>query len=343
MEVRGIGYTDTTIGSFGDWWKKNVTKVVEWNEKKAADVKDAATKVVTWNEQKAAPAVVDAVTKFVKVNTLWSQRAAFLQLVKINFRGFATRLSRKPEAENRAFWERIGGEWANFRDAIKEGQNKPYVFGIKKGEGARDESDQDFVQNAVKNYQEVTGENLNDVVYDITAGPQTGFTTASLTNSIGDPYVIAAYVGAAVTVISLVVPYLSNDAEADLQKKVANNTATSEDYEKVWRLKATQANLNAYTAAKNEGKSEAEAALAAAKAYADTMSQYRKEFNLEQTQAALEADKRAAAEAVAQAQAQTASSGGFGFNIMQAITDNPVPVLAITAFLFRKQIAKIFK
>lgn len=328
MNVRGIGNTEQqNIGSFKSWWNKTVKDVVVWNETKAAPVADKA---------------VATLYKFVKVQTLWSQRLAFLGLVKMNFRGFATRLSRKPEAENKQFWENLGGDWTNLRDAIFYGKDSPYVFGVKKGEGARDETDEQFVKNVIKNYEEVTGEAFDEVVYDTTAGPQAGYTTATIKGSIGDPYVIAAYVGAATTIIALVVPYLGADADAELQTKIDAGTATTEDYEKSWRLKATAANIAAYQKAKADGKTEAEAALEAMKAYASTMQQYRNQYKIQESQDALIADQKAAADALVQAQAQPVSSA-FGFNILQSITDNPLPVALVTAFLFRKQLAKIFK
>jgi len=325
MNVRGIGNTDQ-IGSLGSWWKKVVKDVVVWNEEKAAPVADK---------------VVSTLYKFAVVQTLWSQRLAFLSLVKMNFRGFATRLSRKPEAENKAFWEKIGGNWDNFKDAIFYGKSSPYVFGVKKGEGARDETDEEFAKQVIKNYEEVTGEALENIVYDTTAGPQAGYTTATI--GIGaEAAAIAAYVSAAATIIGMIVPYLGADADADLQAKIDDGTATKEDYEKSWKLKAAAANIDAYNKAKADGKSEAEAALEAMKAYAATMQQYRNQYNIQQTDAALAADQKAAADALAQAQAQPAPSP-FGFNPLQMITDNPIPVALITAFLFRKQIAKIFK
>lgn len=328
MNVRGIGNTEPqNIGSFGSWWKGVVKDVVVWNETKAAPVADKA---------------VATLYKFAKVQTLWSQRLAFLALVKMNFRGFATRLSRKPEAENKEFWENLGGDWTNFRDAIFYGKDSPYVFGVKKGEGSRDETDEELVKNVIKNYEEITGESFDDIVYDTTAGPQDGFMTATIQGNIGEAIAIAGYVAAAATIIALVVPYLGRDADADLQAKIDAGTATDADYEKSWKLKATSANISAYQKAKAEGKSEAEAALEAMKAYADTMQQYRTQYNLQQTEAALAADQQAATDALMQAKAQPAPSP-FGFNPLQMITDNPIPVALGLAFLFRKQIAKIFK
>lgn len=328
MNVRGIGNTDQNIGSFKSWWNNTVKNVVVWNETKAAPVADKA---------------VATLYKFAKVQTLWSQRLAFLGLVKMNFRGFATRLSRKPEAENKQFWENLGGDWSNLRDAIFYGKDSPYVFGVKKGEGARDETDEQFVKNVIKNYEEVTGEAFNEIIYDTTAGPQPGYTTATIQGSIGyTEAAIAGYVAAAATIIALVVPYLGADADVELQTKITDGTATTEDYEKSWRLKATAANLAAYQKAKAEGKTEAEAALAAMKAYADTMQTFRNQYNIQQTQEALAADQKAATDALVTAKAQPAPSA-VGFNILQSITDNPIPVALVTAFLFRKQLAKIFK
>lgn len=328
MNVRGIGnIAPERIGDFKSWWKETVKDVVVWNETKAAPFFDKA---------------VATIYKFAKVQTLWSQRLAFLSLVKMNFRGFATRLSRKPESENKQFWENLGGDWTNFRDAIFYGKDSPYVFGVKKGEGARDETDEQFVKQVIKNYEEVTGEAFDNIVYSTTAGPQEGYTTATIKGTIGDPYAIAAYVSAAATIVGLVVRYLGADADADLQAKVDAGTASKEDYEKSWRLKATSANIAAYQKAKADGKTEAEAALEAMKAYAATMQQYRTQYNIQQTQDAMLADQKAAADALVQAQAQPAPSP-VGFNILQSITDNPLPVALVTAFLFRKQLAKIFK
>lgn len=300
------------------------------------NVRDFVKKVVVWNETKAgavADRAVNAVVKFAVVNTLFTQRWAFLQLVKINFRGFATRLAQKSSEANKSWWQKIGGEWANFRDAIQEGKDKPYVFGIKKGEGARDEADMELLNNILVSYEKLNGEPLENAVFSTASGE-----IPLQAQYIGDAYAVAALVAAAGTVVALVLPYLNTKEETELQARIANGeTLTEADYEKSFRLQATQAHIEEYNKQRADGKSEAEAIVEAAKVYAATMQKLRSQYNI-----------KASAEKLAQDTAQankppvTQSSGsGFSFNLFHK--DNLPLGIAMGLFLFRKPILKLFK
>lgn len=77
-----------------------------------------------------------------KVLTLAPARQAYLALVRINFRGLATRqaqLLQKNPKDLDAFWTKLGGDVKKLRDAIAAGKNKRPVFGKGKGISAYDD------------------------------------------------------------------------------------------------------------------------------------------------------------------------------------------------------------
>lgn len=72
---------------------------------------------------------------FKKVN-LAAPRIAFLGIVKVNARGFASKLKRlldKSPDKVKELWERFGGDYTKLFDAIKAGANKKPLFGTKGG------------------------------------------------------------------------------------------------------------------------------------------------------------------------------------------------------------------
>lgn len=68
----------------------------------------------------------------VKTVALAPGRADFLILLKLNFRGIATRLSEMPTNEVNNFWLKLGGDTTAIQAAINNGKSKKPLFGAKK-------------------------------------------------------------------------------------------------------------------------------------------------------------------------------------------------------------------
>ena len=63
-------------------------------------------------------------------------RGAFLSLVALNVRGLATKLQRslaKGDADTKAFWKKLGGDFDKLKKNIDKGKNKKALFGKGKG------------------------------------------------------------------------------------------------------------------------------------------------------------------------------------------------------------------
>jgi hypothetical protein len=63
-------------------------------------------------------------------------RGAFLSLVALNVRGLATKLQKslaKGDADAKAFWKKLGGDFDKLKKNIDKGKNKKALFGKPKG------------------------------------------------------------------------------------------------------------------------------------------------------------------------------------------------------------------
>lgn len=65
-----------------------------------------------------------------KKHALAVPRNAFLLLVKVNFRGFATRLAQSDQGKLSAMWEKLGGKWSALKKVIDSSKNKKRILGI---------------------------------------------------------------------------------------------------------------------------------------------------------------------------------------------------------------------
>ncbi|MBQ3691096.1 MAG: hypothetical protein II937_14705, partial [Bacteroidales bacterium] len=105
--------------------------------------------------------------KFLKKGTMLAVRAPFLLLMRVNFRGMATKFSQNPEALKRfcTTWRRVfGGSEKKLKKAIEKGKNKKAVFG--KGKGVKGliglEYELENLGNVLENYGVITEKTLRN-------------------------------------------------------------------------------------------------------------------------------------------------------------------------------------
>ena len=113
--------------------------------------------------------------KFLKKGTMLAVRAPFLLLMRVNFRGMATKFSQNPEALKRfcTTWRRVfGGSEKKLKKAIEKGKNKKAVFG--KGKGVKGliglEYELENLGNVLENYGVITERTLRNEGLGFTDG-----------------------------------------------------------------------------------------------------------------------------------------------------------------------------
>jgi hypothetical protein len=65
-----------------------------------------------------------------KKGALAAPRNAFLLLVKVNFRGFASKLAKSDQAALAKVWEKLGGKFSALQKTINSSKNKKRILGI---------------------------------------------------------------------------------------------------------------------------------------------------------------------------------------------------------------------
>lgn len=68
--------------------------------------------------------------------TMAPARIAFLALVRLNFKGLATKYVKIGVTESKKFWEEFGGDWDALRKAIEAGKNKKSIGGGRSSTGS---------------------------------------------------------------------------------------------------------------------------------------------------------------------------------------------------------------
>ena len=103
--------------------KINFKKVTNSIKTAVKDTKGAVKQVI-----KDIPATADKLAQGTKTISLAIPRNAFLGLVKLNINGFATKLKKlldaKGEFEGFSFWEKIGGNRTDLKNAVLSGSTK---------------------------------------------------------------------------------------------------------------------------------------------------------------------------------------------------------------------------
>jgi hypothetical protein len=298
MEVRGIGYTNydgitpvTVIGNkayIGSLdWKRVAKAVLSGGASETNLGKKAEEKAID-----VAKDVVKAGAKFISITSLWPSRSAFVNLVKLNFRGYATRMSNMDDLSKiKSTWEKLGGAWGDVWAAINHGKDKPYLFGIKKGEGARGETDSEFL-SVVKNKFELENGPFEDIIFDTAGAPLPGQTPTGSTSvqikdgptNINDVIIpgggfsakigygeaaVAGYIAAGAAVLTAIGGLISTNRSNKIADKEAQGLpVTKDEYEKEAKAKAFEAYNEAYQKSIAGGASEAIALAEATKASA---------------------------------------------------------------------------
>lgn len=116
--------------------------------KAAKERKKAAKKVIKENRTGIAKAVqkvgqgvakaAKATAKLVKNTTMLVPRSMFNLLLRLNFRGMATKFAKNPNAYSKFLktWKKVfGGKEKKLKKAIEKGKNRKALFGKKKGVG----------------------------------------------------------------------------------------------------------------------------------------------------------------------------------------------------------------
>lgn len=132
--------------------KKAIKKARKSGDKEALKAakarKKAAKKIIKENRtgiakgmQKVGQGVAKAAkatVKFIKNTTMLVPRSMFNLLLRLNFRGMATKFSNNPDAYSRFLktWKKVfGGKEKKLKKAIERGKNRKALFGKKKGVG----------------------------------------------------------------------------------------------------------------------------------------------------------------------------------------------------------------
>lgn len=276
MEVRGIGYIPQSVTGVKGIGKIDFGRIAKAILSGGASETKVGKRIED-DIQKGAKDVADAVSKSIAITSLWPVRASFLELLRLNYRGYATRIHRMSNTDKiKKRWIQLGGAWGDFNAAVNKGWDKPYLFGVKKGEGARGESDAELITSVTTAFKNSNGTAIQDVVWDTKAGPTTNQTANINTGAnqtmqtIGDAYAVAAIVGAAATAIAALVPLINKSTNEDSLEKLNNGqTISNDEANKLANTEAATAYTKAKADAKAAGKTEAQAeteALAAAAA-----------------------------------------------------------------------------
>ena len=114
------------IGRRGRNKKGNIFKRAANSVKAGAKKVQARAKKVA----KGAGKLAKKGFKLLKKGALAAPRNAFLLLVKVNFRGFATKLSKSNQGELFTLWEKIGGKPSALKKVIDSAKNKKRILGI---------------------------------------------------------------------------------------------------------------------------------------------------------------------------------------------------------------------
>jgi hypothetical protein len=152
MSVAINGLDSIPINGIGRRGKKNIIKRTVQSAKKVTTKAKTAVKTVAKKTSTAvktvakktstavktgAKAVAKGVVKvakkganLAKKQALVVPRNAFLLLVKVNFKGFATKLSQSDQGKLSSKWESLGGNWSALKKVIDSSKNKKRILGI---------------------------------------------------------------------------------------------------------------------------------------------------------------------------------------------------------------------
>ncbi len=121
--------------------KKAIKKAKKSGDKealaKAREAKRAAKQKINENRTGIAKAAVK-VANFVKKSSMIIPRSMFMLLVRLNFRGLATKFANNENAYSKflKIWKKVfGGKEKKLKKAINKGRNKKALFGSKKNMG----------------------------------------------------------------------------------------------------------------------------------------------------------------------------------------------------------------
>lgn len=245
MQVRGIGAINF----------KRITKAILTGGASEIKALDPLEKKL----DAAGKAVLSKGGKIIAVTSLWPIRASFLELLRLNFRGFSSRIHRMTDTSAlKKRWEQLGGNWGDFNAAVNKGWDRPYLFGIKKGEGARSESDQELIQNAEQVFTSQNGVNLSQAVFSTDPG------SSPYKITIGEAYTVAALIASAGAAIAAIVPLINLSKNEDTLEKInAGELVSSDDINKLANAEAQKAYSETYNKEIAAGKTVAQATVAA--------------------------------------------------------------------------------
>ena len=124
--------------------KKAIKKAKKSGDKEALKAakarKKAAKKKIKANRTgiaKAVQKVGKGIARFTVATTMQVPRTMFCLLLRLNFRGLASKLANNEKAREKmkTLWRKLGGKTKSWQNAVEKGKNKKPLFGSKKLKG----------------------------------------------------------------------------------------------------------------------------------------------------------------------------------------------------------------